>query len=117
MMISRALSLCVDLILLSGFLWLLELFLEEAVFLILPFVWLYFAVSYCVFRQTGGYWLLGYRIKGEPNKGSVTLRLILRAGLKTLCLGLIVPLLPIFGNGDDKRSLVDLICGTSVVST
>jgi uncharacterized RDD family membrane protein YckC len=118
-MIGRVISLFVDLFLISSLLWLLGFFIEDLILLTPLLVWSYFSFCYIAFAQTAGYKLLGYKVVVVVSASSVlsyALRLILRAGIKTLCLGVFVPLIPLFGKEPEKRSLLDLVCGTLVVA-
>lgn len=89
-MIGRAVSLFLDLFLLSFILWVLGHFVSNE-FLLAPLLaWSYFSACYIAFAQTLGYGLVGYKIRviGGPSRLNCSLKLVLRAGLKTLSLGI-----------------------------
>jgi hypothetical protein len=115
-MIGRAVSLFVDLFFLSFILWVFGHFANIELLVAPLLAWSYFSVCYIVFAQTLGYILVGYKVQVTDRSSSLnnSLKLILRAGLKTLCLGIFLPIIPVFGKGFENRSLVDMLCGTVV---
>lgn len=110
----RFFAFLIDCIILSPFIWISNFFISDTIMTI-PIMVIYYIFCYVFIFRSLGQKIVGLQIVNYQNMShSHPRHFILRAILKPiLMLFLCLPLLPVFLN---KRSLLDLLCNTIVIS-